>query len=106
MAQTGIDADYDEPTDGFAPDAAAWEKLPDGLQASWASRDVLYKRCDVPSVGMRSDTVVYAWRGERLGVEALLFSKSDEGVLALRTSAEGIESEARFVNYVLTDDFR
>ncbi len=105
-AQMGINGDYAEPTDGFTADVAAWNKLPDGLQASWASRDVLYRKCDVPAIKMKSDTVLYAWRGERIGMEALLFSKSSEGKIALRTYSSTLTGEARFVNYVLTDNFR
>ena len=35
--------DYAEPRVGTTPDAAAWNALADGLQASWASRDEHYK---------------------------------------------------------------
>ncbi len=107
VAQDGIYADYTEPTDGNTPDAATWTKLPEGLQVTWASRDVLYKQHEVPSIKMKSDTVVYAWRGERVGMEALIFSKGRVGgKYSLRATSETIESQARFVNYVLTDDFR
>ncbi len=107
VAQDGIDADYTEPTDDSPADAAAWSKLPDGVQVSWASRDVLYRQHEVPSIKMKSDTVVYAWRGERVGMEALIFSKGRVGgKFSLRSTSETLESRARFVNYVLTDDFR
>ncbi len=105
-AQDGITGDYTEPTDSYTADMTNWAKLPDGLQASWASRDVLYKKCDVPAIAMTNDTVVYAWHGERVGMEALLFSKAHEGAISLRVTSPTIQSEVRFINYVLTDDFR
>ncbi len=104
--QEDVYSDYTEPVDEFTADSTTWAKLPDGLQASWASRDVLYKKCDVPAITLTNDTVLYGWRGERIGMEALLFSKTDEGKISLRITAPTIESKAQFVNYVLTDDFR
>ncbi len=106
FAQDGISGDYTEPTDNATVDYDAWNELDGGLYASWASRDVLYKKHVVPSIKLKQDTVVYAWRGERVGMEALLFSKENQGELSLRVTADNVEAEARFVNYVLTDDFR
>ncbi len=105
-AQDGINGTYDEPANPEKADAAAWNALESGLYASWASRDVLYKKHEVPGIKLKQDTVVYAWRGERVGMEALLFAKENQGTLALRVTAEGIDCEARFVNYALTDNFR
>lgn len=107
--------EYNEPRVGTTPDAAAWGTLPDGLQATWASRDEHYSLHDVPAVEQRSTETIYAWRGERANAEALLYSKTDEGRLSLRMTewmdAEGgrtgiAAGEARFVNYVITDDYK
>ncbi len=109
-AQDGIGSDYTEPDDGSTADATQWSAISDGLQASWASRDARYALREVPSVKMRTDTTVYAWRGERVNMQAVLFSKAQTGTVSLALTgdnaalAEG--SEARFVNYVITNDFR
>lgn len=108
-AQDGISGDYTEPTCPTATDADTWEKLSDKLYMSWASRDVHYPKNKVPAIKIKKDTAAYAWRGERVGVEALLFSKIATQKLSLRLVGNQrltANSTARFVNYVLTDDFQ
>ena len=105
--------DYSEPRVGTVPDEAAWNALPDGLNAAWASRDVHYKLHDVPQVTQKNEAAIHAWKGERANIQAVLYSKSDQGVLSVRMTewqkdgkATGIKGgEARFVNYVITDDY-
>ena len=65
---------YSEADDGVKPDKEIWGKLEQRLYASWASRDVHYVKTAVPQLRVKTDTIVYAWRGERVGVEAVLFS--------------------------------
>ena len=105
--------DYTEPRVGTTPDAAAWALVPAGLNATWASRDVHYKLHEVPEVVQKNSAEIYAWKGERANIQALLYSNSDEGTLSVRMTewkkngtATGINGgEARFVNYVITDDY-
>ncbi len=105
--------EYVEPRVGTTPDASAWNALPDGLNATWASRDVHYKLHEVPQVTQKNATTIHAWKGERANVQAVLYSKSNQDTLSLRMTewqkggkATGINAaEARFVNYVITDDF-
>ena len=106
--------DYAEPRVGTAPDAAKWGALADGLQASWASRDEHYKLHEVPVLTPKSEATLRAWQGERANIQAVLYSKSDQGNLSVRMTewkkggkATGIKDagEARFVNYVITDDY-
>ena len=104
---------YVEPRVGTMPDEVAWNALPDGLNATWASRDVHYKLHEVPQVTQKDVTTIYAWKGERANVQALLYSKSNQDTLSVRLTewqkngnATGVKAaEARFVNYVITDDF-
>ena len=111
---TVAEQDYDEADDGVRPNEELWGRLDQRLYASWASRDVLYVKTAVPQLRLRTDTIVYAWRGERVGVEAVLFSPVATSQLALRTSAwtkadASIPAEhctARFLRYVLTDNFK
>lgn len=106
--------DYKEPRVGTTPDAAAWNALPDGLQASWASRDVHYKLHEVPAIEQQDAATVRAWKGERANIQAVLYSKTDQGTLSVRMTPwkqGGVATditdaaEARFVNYVITDDY-
>ena len=105
--------DYTEPRVGTTPDEAAWKALPDGLNATWASRDVHYKLHDVPQVAQKNEATLHAWKGERANIQAVLYSKSDQGMLAVRMTEwqksgkdTGINGgDARFVNYVITDDY-
>ena len=106
-AQEGIYGDYAEPEDSATVERIAWEKLPNKLQMSWGSRDVHYEKYQPPLFSVTTDTVVYAWRGERVGVQAVLFSREEVGPLSLRISGKkDFWGTARFVNYVWTDNFR
>ena len=105
--------EYAEPRVGTTPDEAAWNALPNGLNATWASRDVHYKLHEVPQVTQKDVATIHAWKGERANIQALLYSKSNQDTLSVRMTewqkngnSTGINSaEARFVNYVITDDF-
>ena len=105
--------EYTEPRVGTTPDAAAWNALPAGLNVTWASRDVHYKLHEVPQLAQKNVATIHAWKGERANVQALLYSKSNQDTLVVRMTewqkdgkATGINAaEARFVNYVITDDF-
>ena len=104
---------YAEPRVGTVPDEAAWNALPDGLNATWASRDIHYKLHEVPQVTQTDVATIHAWKGERANIQAVLYSKSNQDTLSVRMTewqkggkTTGINgAEARFVNYVITDDF-
>ncbi len=104
---------YAEPRVGTIPDEAAWNALPDGLNATWASRNVHYKLHEVPQVTQKDVATIYAWKGERANIQALLYSKENQGMLSVRMTewqknGNGTDintAGARFVNYVITDDF-
>lgn len=105
---------YTEADDGVRPDKELWQQLEQRLYVSWASRDVHYVKTAVPQLRVRTDTIVYAWRGERVGVEAVLFSPVAVKKLSLRTSdwvgenavIPAEQCTARFLRYVLTDEFK
>lgn len=105
---------YKEPRVGTQPDVREWAEIGDGPQATWASRDRHYSLHQVPRVVLRNKAELTAWRGERANIEALLFSKTDQGMLSLRMTPwerEGKRTrikagKARFLNYVITDDYK
>lgn len=103
--------DYTEATDNSTASSNQWNKLEDKLYITWASRDVHYKKKEVPTVTdtsleLTTDKQVSAWRGERLGMEALLYTKSgvsDKLALRADVGSSTLECTPRFMNYVITD---
>ncbi len=85
-----------------------------GLQVSWASKDVHYAQTERPVMRAKSDTLIKAWRGERVGVEAVVYAAQKQGALQVRltpwrkggTTIAASQGEARFINYVTTDNFQ
>lgn len=114
-AQTGIGSAYSELSDTYTYDQTGWSALDRGLYATWGSRDAHYLKYEVPSVAMKTDTIVYAWRGERVSMAAVLFGKTALSRIALTLSdwqgkdgavIPASQSQARFVRYVLSDQKR
>lgn len=85
-----------------------------GLQVSWASKDVHYAQTERPVIRAKSDTLIKAWRGERVGVEAVVYAAQKQGALQVRltpwrkggATIAASQGEARFINYVTTDNFQ
>lgn len=85
-----------------------------GLQVSWASKDVHYAQTERPVMRAKSDTLIKAWRGERVGVEAVVYAAQKQSALQVRltpwrkggATIAASQGEARFVNYVTTDNFQ
>ena len=105
-AAASVEPSFNEPKENSSP-SGDWESLPDGVQATWASKDIHYQRHRLPSVSQKSDTVVYAWRGERVGLQGLAYAKDGAaGLWSVAATAEGgIADETGWLRYVITDDF-
>ena len=82
---------------------------------TWASKDTHYHQYEKPSVGHSIDTLVTAWKGERLGVEALIECNEELGPLYVSlsdfTNAKGRKvempgSSAMFMRYVVANNCR
>ena len=104
---------YDELTDTKPHDSeAAWAKLAQPTQLSWASIDTRYRRLDIPQVKTQNAVSLKAWRGERVNAQALLWTNVDLDdvqitVSDLRSGNSVIPSSAlrtNFVRYVMTDE--
>lgn len=107
--------DYQEPQLEVQTPTQQWDILDDGIHASWADRNVHYQQHLVPQLAPTDQASLSAWKGERANIEAVLFSKTDQGMLHLRfkgaTSSRKNKRaaqwcQARFMNYVITDDYR
>lgn len=107
--------EYVEPRVGTTPNTTEWNAISSGLHASWTTRDDFHSLHNVPTIEQQDNATVYAWKGERANIQAVLFSKEDQGKLSVRMTEwtksgqpTGITDagQARFVNYVITDDFK
>lgn len=81
---------------------------------SWVSKDVHYSQKVQPLNAATRDTLVTSWRGERLGMQALIYAPQTTGKLQLRVrdlknrrhTIPASQVMARFVNYVITDNYQ
>ncbi len=103
------EASYTEPSaTSHSNDAVSgnWTSLSTGLHLTWASKDERYKRRTCPSVTETAETTVYAWRGERIGLQGLAFSKaalSGSYTLEFESSDAALTAELGWERYVKTN---
>ena len=100
---------FTEPTDSIAPDTAGWSQIKAPLIFSWVDKDTHHFQHATPPAAIVSDTTVNAWRGERLGIEALIAATAPTGPLKVQLSPLTIngkkvkvQAEASFMRYVTT----
>ncbi len=104
---------YVEPVDTATVDCSGWDRFVAPLEFTWASKDVHYRQFQTPDVMPLAvaDTTVSAWRGERIGLEALLVATEAAGQLKVKLSeitkngrrlASTDASYAAFMRYVIT----
>lgn len=101
---------YAEPTDTSTVDRSGWESLSGPTRLTWASKNDVYRQMATPPTLSVTDTTVHAWRGERLGLEALLISPEGSGELNVsisdlrrgKRSYKAPGSSAAFMRYVIT----
>lgn len=107
--------EYEEASEPVPVDPSAWASVPDVLQGSYGSTDIRYAKSVPPGIQETSTLwSTYAWRGERVSAQIVLWSAVGKGNIRFEWSAlkseKGIEFplsslKARFVRYVLTDEF-
>lgn len=105
---------YVEPRDTTPVDKEAWARFTAPLEFTWVSKDKHYGQFAAPDVkGRVADTTVTAWRGERIGLEALVIAGKDSGPLRVKMSnlkqgkrtVKAPGSSAAFMRYVLTTHY-
>lgn len=77
---------YTEPTDTATVDKSGWADVAAPLKFTWASKDIAYRQFASPPLIDIADTTVTAWRGERLGLEALIVATTPAEGLKVRMS--------------------
>lgn len=102
---------YIEPADTNSFPAADWQTITAPLSMQWVTKDAHYRQRKAPQeLSGITDTTVTAWRGERIGLEALIVATKEEGPLSVRLSGlsrggkkyEAPGSCASFMRYVIT----
>ncbi|TAJ11403.1 DUF4091 domain-containing protein [Marinilabiliaceae bacterium JC017] len=105
---------YEEPKDPKPGDAVQWQAVGRGLHVSFGSKDLRYSKTAVPFESVVKEQELTAWRGEQVSTQVVMWSvdsvcQVECEVMPFTTAnnkslpAESIQ--ARFVRYVLTDEF-
>lgn len=106
--------EYVEPRDTAVVSVAGWAGY-GGVSFGWVPKDYHYRQFASPVTGGCADTVVSAWRGERIGLEALVASGVDCGRVGVRLTGfrngRGKRvampgSSASLMRYVITTGWR
>lgn len=102
---------YTEPTDTATVDRSGWTSVA-APSLGWVSKDIAYRQFATPVSTAVKDTLVTAWRGERIGLEALLASPVE--LTSLKVSVSPLKrvgdkkdkgadvAEASFMRYVIS----
>ena len=104
---------FDELPDPTADTLSDWSGVPRGLHASFVSTDAVFRRSVAPDVAPITSIRLEGWRGERVATQLLLWTAS--GAEGVEVEVEPFRSDtytlpgdavqARFVRYVLSDEF-
>jgi hypothetical protein len=105
---------YIEAVDPSPDRSAVWNNLRPGLHASFGSVNSRYEKSSIPVLENKTYWSGFAWRGERLSAQLVLWNNQGAGAVECRfsdfksangkTLPAGI-ARASFVRYVLTDEF-
>ncbi len=105
---------YLEAVDPAGEPGNQWGEVGNGIQVSVGSVDIHYFRGEVPSLQQRHEWSGTAWRGERVSAQLVVWASEPLHQLELEFSEfrsqggevlSGDPAQARFVRYVLTDEF-
>jgi len=106
---------YEESPDPNPIDPLLWESVSKSLNGSFGTTDIRYNKSIPPEIEeTRSTWNVYAWRGERVSTQLVLWSSEDRDKISFEWSEfksnngkvlPSSSLHARFVRYVLTDEY-
>lgn len=99
--------EYVEPVDTARVDMSAWASSPATPVVSWVPKDVHYRQHRYVDMTPCVDTLLQAWRGERLGLEALLQTRLPLTDVKVSASAKApLQCEAAPMRYVTSTAWR
>lgn len=93
--------EYVEPVDTSASGRSEWPSMVKPLDARWVTKDIHHRQFVAPQGDGAVDTTVKCWRGERIGVEALIAAGVDCKDLSVKLKGQKW-GDASFMRYVLT----
>lgn len=104
---------YEEMQDPTNDTLSDWSNVPAGLQAAFISIDDRMPKSVAPEVPLDKRTLVTGWKGEKVSAQLLLWSAADITQVELEfddfvsegTNLPASLAQARFVRYVMTDEF-
>ncbi|MCR8668730.1 DUF4091 domain-containing protein [Aestuariibaculum sp. M13] len=105
---------YPEPKDPDTTLISTWKNVPEGLQASVASKYIRFVRNEKPNLEQQDVWDGVAWKGERLSLQLALWSQ--DTLTKVKTEISDFKSDnnevlpanianINFVKYVITDEF-
>lgn len=105
---------FREMADPTADTLADWSKVKAGLHSSFVTIDKRFGKSLVPDVVKKKKETLVGWKGERVFAQVLLWTKAAiddvevsvsefKGAKGAKISADA--ASARFVRYVMTDEF-
>lgn len=102
--------EYVEPVDTATVDVSGWDSVTGAPRLTWASKNVHYRQFATPPSYDVADTVINVWRGERVGLEALMISPEATAPLSVSLSdfmqgkrvVDAPGSHASWMRYVTT----
>jgi len=106
---------YEEASDPNPPDPSSWKSISESLKGSFGSTDIRYDKSIPPEIkDINTVWKDYAWKGESVSTQLVLWSAADKGKLSFEwtefNTDEGAKLpatslKARFIRFVLTDEF-
>lgn len=102
---------YVEPSSPEVIDATLWTEVPEGIQGGWALADQHHQRHVPPIDVVGNDTVLTVWKGERNGLQAVVYSREAVGDLEVRVAATTSKAlrgqvQAHIIRYLITDAYQ
>lgn len=104
---------FEEMQDPTNDTLSDWSNVPAGLQAAFISIDERMPKSVAPQVPLNKSVSVAGWKGEKVSAQLLLWSAADinqvelefEDFVSEGTNLPASLGQARFVRYVMTDEF-
>jgi hypothetical protein len=104
--------DYNELPDPQRPNIEQWKAMDKPVAVSFASSDVRYGKRQIPSIEPQKSLTISAWRGEKVNVQALIWTNQDLSEVSIASSdfkhkkgtiIPKAQVQSGFLRYVMTD---
>jgi len=114
QTKSALSENFEELPDPTADVESDWSKVPAGLNSSFVTIDKRFAKSLVPEVASQNRVRIEGWKGEKLSAQILLWTKAEISNVTVHVSdlvsknqevIPSSEASARFVRYVMTDEF-